>query len=343
MLGLWRACVVANRDSPLANVRGDAACQHYEAFGSSRVLRMVQTTPVRTSAVMALFTGLSAFPITPASAGGRVMEDDLRRLVRQAVFAGADSIGLLGSTGAYMFLNREQRRRAVEIAVDAAGRTPVIAGVGALRTDDAKAHARDAAQEGAVGLLLAPVSYMPLSEDEVFEHFRAVATATSLPICIYSNPTTTNFTFSPAFVARLSEIPTIAAIKLPLPVSGDIAADLQAFRSAAPRLLVGYSGDWGCKDALLAGADCWYSVIGGLLPGCAVALAQAARSGDRALAEQCDAALSPLWALFREVGSLRVVYAAANLLGLTAAQPPRPVQPLDERYRARLLSALSQP
>lgn len=83
-------------------------------------------------------------------------------------------------------------------------------------------------------MLLAPVSYTPLTEEEVFRHFLAVASATDLPLCIYSNPGTTNFTFSPDLVARLTAIPSIAAIKLPLPANGSIASDLAAFRAAAP-------------------------------------------------------------------------------------------------------------
>jgi len=289
---------------------------------------------------MALFSGLSAFPITPMTPEGGVIVPDLQRLVRRIEAGGADSIGLLGSTGTYMFLSRDERRRAVAAAVEAAASIPVMVGVGALRTDEAEAVARDAAAEGAAGLLLAPVSYNPLTEEEVFQHFVAVAMASDLPLCIYSNPGTTNFTFSPEFVARLTAIPAVAAIKLPLPSSRDMAADLAAFRQAAPGLSVGYSGDWGCKEALLAGADCWYSVAAGLFSEPVAALAAAAMRGDRAVAERCDADFAGLWDLFRAHGGLRVMYAAANMLGLTEAQPPRPLLPLMEDVKRRLASAL---
>ena len=166
------------------------------------------------------------------------------------------------------------------------------------------------------------------------------ASASSLPLCIYSNPSTTNFTFHPGFVARLATIPTVASIKLPLPSSGDIAADLTPFRQAAPGLAVGYSGDGGCKDALLTGADCWFSVAGGLFPERAAALTAAAMKVDQEEADRQDAALAGLWSLFRANGSLRVVYAAANMLGLTDAQPPRPLLGADEGLRSRLASML---
>ena len=288
---------------------------------------------------MRLFTGLSAFPITPMTPSGQVMADDLASLVRRIEAGGADSIGLLGSTGTYMFLDRDQRRRAVATALAAAPSTPVIVGVGALRTDTACDLARDAAAEGASGLLLAPVSYTPLTEAEVHEHFRAVASATDLPLCIYSNPGTTRFTFSPALVGRLAALPTVAAVKLPLP-AGPLAPDLAAFRAAAPGLSIGYSGDWGCKDALLAGCDTWFSVAGGLWPEAVVRLARTAMAGDRAEADRQDAAFAPLWDLFRTHGGLRIVHAAAALMGLTTADPPRPLLPVDETVRAQVRAAL---
>ena len=289
---------------------------------------------------MTLFSGLSAFPITPMTLAGEVLVTDLIRLVHRIEAGGADSIGLLGSTGTYMFIGREQRRRAVATAVGAATSIPVIVGVGAMRTDEAQSLAHDAATEGAAGLLLAPVSYTPLTEEEVFEHFLAVASASDLPLCIYSNPGTTNFTFRPDFVGRLATIATVAAIKLPLPSSGDIAADLAAFRQAAPSLSIGYSGDWGCKDALLAGADCWFSVAGGLFPERAAALTAAAMKGDQEEADRHDTVFAGLWGLFQANGSLRVMYAAANMLGLTDAQPPKPLLGANEGLRTQLASVL---
>ncbi|MFY8164612.1 MAG: dihydrodipicolinate synthase family protein [Brevundimonas sp.] len=289
---------------------------------------------------MPLFSGLSAFPITPLTPAGEIIPTDLVRLIRRIEAGGADSIGLLGSTGTYMFISREQRRRAVATAVGAATSIPVMVGVGAMRTDEAQSLARDAAAEGAAGLLMAPVSYSPLTEEEVFEHFLAVASASDLPLCIYSNPGTTNFTFRPEFVARLANIATVAAIKLPLPSSGDIPADLAAFREAAPGLSIGYSGDWGCKDALLAGADCWFSVVGGLFPERAAALTAAAMKGDREAADRHHSAFAGLWDLCKANGSLRLIYAAANMLGLTDAQPPRPLLGADEGLRTRLASVL---
>ena len=82
---------------------------------------------------MSPFKGLSAFPVTPADPDGRVDVDALRGLVARLVEAKVDSIGLLGSTGTYVYLSRAERRRAVEAAVaEARGRVPLLVGASAL-------------------------------------------------------------------------------------------------------------------------------------------------------------------------------------------------------------------
>ena len=291
---------------------------------------------------MTLFSGLSAFSITPADAAGRVDTAALSRLLERILSAGAGSIGLLGSTGGYAFLSRDERRRAVEAAMKSVGgRIPVIVGVGALRTDEAEALARDAKAAGADGLLLAPMSYTPLTEEEVFRHMTTVAAAGGLPLCIYNNPGTTCFVFSDALIARLATVESIAAIKMPLPADGDFGGELARLRAMTPAdFSIGYSGDWGAAASLLAGGDAWYSVIAGLLPVEALALARAAMAGDRAETERLDQAFQPLWTLFKEFGSFRVMYAIAGLLGICRAAPPRPILPLAAADIPRVEAAL---
>ena len=114
-----------------------------------------------------MFTGLSAFPLTPVSES-EIDEGAFARIVEGLAAAGVDSIGALGSTGSYAYLSRDERRRVAALAVKHAGATPVVVGIGALRTRDVLAHAADAQEAGASGVLLAPVSYQPLTDDEVF-------------------------------------------------------------------------------------------------------------------------------------------------------------------------------
>ncbi|WP_207102699.1 dihydrodipicolinate synthase family protein [Paracoccus shandongensis] len=291
------------------------------------------------------FHGLSAFPITPTDPDGTLCRADLRAILRRTADAQVDSICVLGSTGGYAYLDPGQRRAVAEETVaQIGGQVPVIVGVGALRTDTAVSLARHAQDSGANALLVAPISYTPLTGDEVLAHYAAIAEASDLPICIYNNPTTTHFTFTADLLVRLAAIPTIRAVKMPLPTDGDVAGEIADLRACLPRgFSVGYSADWGCRGAMLAGADAFYSVAAGTWPAEMLRLVRAAQSGDAAESARIDAAFQPMWDLFRKVGSFRVVHRAATLLGLTEAQPPRPILPLqgqDDALR-RAMDALA--
>ncbi|WP_158747297.1 dihydrodipicolinate synthase family protein [Acidisphaera sp. L21] len=290
---------------------------------------------------MALFQGLSAFSLTPTDAAGRVQVDLLCAQLERITDAAVDSVGLLGSTGGYAYLSRAERLRAVKAAADCiGGRVPLMVGVGALTTAEAQALARDAEEAGADGLLLAPVSYTPLTEEEVFQHFRAVAGATDLPLCIYNNPSTTHFTFSETLIARLAALPKVAAVKMPAAKDGDFTGEVGRLRQTADGLSIGYSGDWFAADALLAGADAFYSVVAGLLPAPALRLVRAAQAGDAGRTREIDAAFQPLWALFKEFGSFRVMFVMADILSLGRFDPRRPILPLGPDARPRIEAAL---
>src|SRR5690349_1203318 len=113
-----------------------------------------------------MFTGLSAFPLTPLDDAGAVDEPAFERLITRLANARVDSIGALGSTGSYAYLTREERARVARLAVGAAGDVPVMIGIGNVRTERVLEHAHDAQEAGAAAVLLAPVSYQPLTEDE---------------------------------------------------------------------------------------------------------------------------------------------------------------------------------
>ncbi|WP_395400141.1 dihydrodipicolinate synthase family protein [Arthrobacter sp. UC242_113] len=294
-----------------------------------------------------MFYGLCAFPLTPL-AGDNVDEAALARLVTRCVDAGVDSIGVLGSTGIYTYLLREERRRVVRAAVEAAEGTPVVAGVGAMRTRDVLHCVEDAQSAGASGLLLAPVSYQRLTDEEVYGLYQEASAASNLPIAVYDNPATTGFTFSDELHGRIAELPGIASIKFPPPAPGQAADRIARLRAAVPGgVSLGISGDWAAAEALGAGCDAWYSVIAGLFPKAAKVMVDLSRaretgeSGEGDLAREASAALEPVWALFRTYGSLRVAATMAEVLGFVEAPClPRPLQSLAAEGRTKVVEAL---
>jgi 4-hydroxy-tetrahydrodipicolinate synthase len=292
-----------------------------------------------------VFDGLSAFPLTPFL-DDAVDEVAFVRLVERLVAAGVDSITALGSTGSYAYLSAQERARVAHLAVEHAEEIPVYVGIGALRTSQVLAHAESAQQAGAAGLLLAPVSYQPLTEDEVFELFRTVTEASSVPVIVYDNPGTTHFTFTTELYGRIAALEGIGSIKIPgVPADPVLArARVQEIRAAVPAgVSIGVSGDASAAAGLIAGCDAWYSVLGGTVPGPAVRITRAAQQGRHSEAVEESARLAPLWEFFAQCGgSIRVVAAIAELLGL--ARPsclPLPLQGLDAAQRARVAAVVS--
>jgi 4-hydroxy-tetrahydrodipicolinate synthase len=284
-----------------------------------------------------MFTGLSAFPLTPLHQDA-VHEASFTRLVDRLSTAGVDSITALGSTGSYAYLTTEERHRVAQLAVEHAAGTPVFVGIGALRTSHVLTNAANAEKAGASGLLLAPITYQPLTNDDVFELFRAVTTHSSLPVIVYDNPGTTHFTFTPELHGRIAELPGIASIKIP-PVPADpeqALARIRSIRAVIPEhVSIGVSGDASAATGLAAGCDTWYSVIGGTLPVLALKMTQAAQEGRMDDVGAESHRLEPLWELFTEFGgSIRVVAAIAEHLGLApTASLPLPIQGLTESQR----------
>ena len=273
-----------------------------------------------------------------------VNHKSLGKVVSRAAKAGADSLGVLGSTGNYAYLSREERRAVLETAVEAADGVPVLAGVGAVRTRDVLLYTADAQAAGASALLLAPVSYQKLSEEEVFGLFDTVAAESELPIVVYDNPGTTGFSFSDDLHARIARIPGIASIKIPPPPPGQVAARVSKLKAGLPgKTSLGISGDWVAADALLAGCNVWYSVIAGVLPRQARAIVDHALAGRSELALAASAELEPIWSLFRTYGSLRVTTALAEDLGVVPSSALLlPLRGLDAEGREKVALAIRQ-
>jgi 4-hydroxy-tetrahydrodipicolinate synthase len=293
-----------------------------------------------------MFTGLSAFPLTPLHQDA-VDEKSFAHLVDRLVVAGVDSITALGSTGSYAYLTTEERHRVAQLAVEHAAGTPVFVGVGALRTSQVLANAANAENAGASGLLLAPMTYQPLTPHDVYELFRTVTEASSLPVIVYDNPGTTHFTFTPELYGRIAGLPGIASIKIPaVPADPEHAQEqVRSIRAVIPdHVSIGVSGDASAGAGLAAGCDTWYSVIGGTLPVLASRITRAAQEGRTSDAATESHRHAPLWDLFTEFGgSIRVVAAIAEHLGLApSASLPLPLQGLTEEQRHRVAEVVDE-
>lgn len=299
--------------------------------------------------VVGVFSGLSAFPLTPFTSGGpddggEPDLDAFSRLIAGLVAAGVDSVGALGSTGGYPYLPRPHRRDLARVAVRAAGSCPVIVGVGALTTREILEHVADAEDAGAAGILVPPLGYQRLRPAEVVSLYRTVTGETYLPVVVYDNPVTTGYTFTREVLTEVAALPRVVSVKIP-PVTADpdrSHEQLADLREAVSRYVsLGISGDRVGAQGLLGGCDTWYSVLAGVFPRTCKAITVAAQEGDRERALELSAELNPVWDLFDSYGSYRAVSAIAAEIGLVRPEGlHHPVLPLSGVERDEVRTAL---
>lgn len=293
-----------------------------------------------------MFSGLSAFPLTPIH-DNTIDEEAFIKIIRRLVNAEVNSIGVLGSTGNYAYLTCEERQLVAQIALKNSGKIPVMVGVSALSTREVLILSENAQKLGASAVLLAPMSYQKLTDNEVFKLYETVNSQLSVPLCVYDNPGTTHFSFSDELHGRIAQLSNVKSIKIPGVPSDSQGAELRVnnLRSLLPDdVTIGISGDTLAATGLNAGCDVWYSVVGGLYPEVAKAIVTASQKGAKQEALRLSEELKPLWDLFsRAGGSLRVVAAAAELQGLvkTPCLPP-PLDATEGDERDELLCLLNR-
>jgi 4-hydroxy-tetrahydrodipicolinate synthase len=264
--------------------------------------------------------------ITPFTPDGKAIDvPALRRLVDWQIEQGIHGLVPLGSTGEFLSLTREEREQVIETCVTtAAGRVPVLIGTGAEWTRDAVDYAREAERFGADGIMVIPPFYSTPTEDELFEHYRQIGEAVSLPIMIYNNPATANVDLTPPLVARLSRIDNVRYIKestLEVTRVRDIL-ELCGERMTVFAGILGYESFW-------LGAKGWVAVCSNLLPRDSARLFElVADAKDQAAALALYKRVLPI---VRWVGGHRYVSASKAglaMMGLPVGAPRAPRLPL---------------
>jgi 4-hydroxy-tetrahydrodipicolinate synthase len=293
-----------------------------------------------------MFTGLSAFPLTPFKDEG-IDFVAYENLINNLVNARVNSICTMGSTGLYPYLTTNELQLIARRTVELANGIPVMTGIGALRTHNVLKNAEAAQQAGISAVLLAPVSYHPLKESEVFSLYESVTAELSVPLCVYNNPNTTQFTFSETLYQEVCDLPNIAAIKIPgSPFGGENGTEYLAhLRKRLPeKIAIGVSGDPFGVAGMLAGCDLWLSVLGGLFPNTVKRLIRMTQGDNTKAALKSSEKLATLWALFaRNKGGIRVMATAACILGYTEGDClPKPLSLLEGDDRQTLANLLDE-
>ena len=270
------------------------------------------------------FTGVGTALVTPFRADGSLDEAAVRRLVRRQIDAGIHFVSPCGTTGEAPTLSDAEKLHVCELVVDeAGGGVPVLAGAGGYNTHEVIDSIREVSRVGVDGILSVTPYYNKPTQEGLFQHYRAIAESTSLPIVLYNVPGRTGTNLEPATVARLAAIPNIVGVK---EASGNLV-QMSEIVSAVPADFLLLSGDDPIALAVMAiGGRGLISVASNAVPSEMVQLMELAEKGDFAAARRLHGWLLPL---------LQVNFVEANPIPVKAAMAAMGL--LDEAYRLPLV------
>jgi len=190
--------------------------------------------------MFAEFKGCGTAMVTPFQKDLSLDEEALRRLIRRQIAGGINFLVPCGTTGESPTLSHEEHLRVVAITVEEArGKVPVLGGAGGYDTRKVIEMAREIERLGADGILSVTPYYNKPTQEGLYHHYKAIASATSLPIILYNVPPRTNVNIEPATLRRLSEIENIIGVK---EASGNIAQMTQVIQQVPEQFIV-LSGD----------------------------------------------------------------------------------------------------
>jgi len=285
-----------------------------------------------------MFTGTGTALVTPFRRDGSLDESTLRALVKRQIAAGINFLVPCGTTGESPTLTHQEHLRVVEIAVELAkGKVPVLAGAGGYNTAEVITLSRELVDLGANGILSVTPYYNKPTQEGLYQHFKAIAEAVSLPIILYSVQGRTGVNIEPATVGRLSQVENIIGIK---EASGNIS-QMSTILNAVPEDFLVLSGDDAITLPLIAlGGRGVISVASNEIPADMTALTRLALAGDFAGARQIHRRFLPLMEInFVESNPIPVKAALAEM-GLLEAVWRLPLVAPKPENRARIRAVL---
>lgn len=284
-----------------------------------------------------MFRGSLVALVTPMHRDGSVDYDSLARLLDWHNEKGTTGIVVLGTTGEAATIEADERREIIKLSVSRLrGKVPVIVGTGANATNHAIEMTKEAQALGAQAALLVTPYYNKPTQEGLFQHYRAIAKAVSIPQILYNVPSRTACDLLPQTVARLSTFSNIVGFK---EATGNInrLRDLKSLNISMDL----FSGDDGTAlEFMLTGGDGVISVVANVAPDLMVQLCDAALSGDIGVANKINSQLSPLYqSLFAETNPIPTKWALEKM-GFIQGGIRLPLTALSERCYAQVESAM---
>lgn len=290
-----------------------------------------------------MFSGSLVAIVTPMLADGGIDLPAWERLLEFHLAAGTRGIVVGGTTGESATLRTRELVQLVQRAqAQLAGRLPVIAGIGTSSTATTVERARELSAVAVDALLVVTPAYNRPTQEGLYRHFEAVASAATVPVILYNVPGRTAVDLLPQTVARLAKLPRIVAVKEAVNSQERIRELVAATdaRTDGSGFAVLSGDDATAGETMLSGAAGVVSVTANVVPAAMAALAAAALQGDRAAVARLDAPLAPLHqALFVEANPIPVKWAVAEL-GLIGPSLRLPLTPLSAQQQPTVSAAL---
>lgn len=283
------------------------------------------------------FAGLSVAIVTPIK-NDEVDYPALRAQIEFQIEAGTTCICPVGTTGESPTLSHEEHERVVAASIEYANkRIKVMPGTGSNSTREALRLTKFAAKHGADAALVVAPYYNKPTQEGFYLHFKALAEASDLPICVYNIPGRTGKNIEPETIARMGELKNITMVK---EATGSLD---QASQTIALSNLTVLSGDDSLTLPIMSvGGRGVISVVGNIVPRDVIALCKAFDSGNIAEAQKLHRKLFPLC---RDMLSLATnpipIKAAMKILGRDAGELRLPMTPLDAAGETKLRKSLT--
>lgn len=285
-----------------------------------------------------MLTGSLVALITPMHADGSVDFERLNTLIDWHIANGTDGIVAVGTTGETATLSVQEHLKVMEATIKHVNkRIPVIAGTGANNTKEAIELSKSAEQLGADYTLSVVPYYNKPSQEGIYQHFKAIAEATSIPMIVYNVPGRTVVNMSNETILRLAKLPNIVGVK---EASGDVARDISLINSVPEGFAV-YSGDDPTGlPFMLCGGHGVISVAANVAPKLFAQMCRAAINGDIAQAKKLNEQLIPIYnVMFCEPSPAAPKWAVAQL-GLCEEYVRLPIVPLTAASHEKVQAAL---
>jgi len=285
-------------------------------------------------------TGVGTALVTPFTKGGALDEPAVRRLGRRQIDAGVHFLCPCGTTGESPTLTDAEKLRIVEILVDEArGGVPIVAGAGGYDTREVIHLARELETRGAAGLLSVTPYYNKPTQEGLYQHYKAIAEGTRLPIIVYNVPGRTGVNVEVGTLVRLSQIPNIVAVK---EASGNVT-QMAEICNAVPDDFIVLSGDDALTLPLMAvGGDGIISVASNEIPSEMVQMVEAAERNDFASARAVHQRILALMQINFVESNPVPVKSAMAAMGLTEETYRLPMCAPKPESREKILKVLKE-